>query len=342
MSYSKKLEFANFTCKFGESLKLLDLFQEIVFPALKEGNFSRTLRGTDYFFINTHLLTVRNYTNNAEDLVLAGRLVKNTKLKREQIFRQGQGIIEDIDELESAPTAIFVLTLNNHRLLYMKEVAGAPDMKTFQSTCQKFLRDRHRVFIDDLYETSKFEREHNSDIEILTKKKLIEKYPFPELRITTLTDSTSLRNFVNQFKKIEEFTIKLLPTNNEDIDNDGFWAQLGDSKDRMGSKYATTKFGNKKDGLDQEEVYEQSNLATELANSSIKMKGTDHSGGALKGNNEDFQLTVNIDEISRQVGPATAQLYAEFLNQIQAGNITVPKETHNIIQKINALKQILP
>ena len=79
MSYVKKLEFANFTCKFGDRLKLLDLFSEVVFPAFKEGSFTRSLRGTDYFFLDTKLLTVRNHTKNTEDIVLAGRLVKNTK-----------------------------------------------------------------------------------------------------------------------------------------------------------------------------------------------------------------------------------------------------------------------
>jgi len=170
MSYLKKLEFANFTCKFGEHLKLLDLYKEVVHPSFIEGNFLRSLRGTDYFFIDTQLVKVRNYKSGAEDLVLAGRLVKNTKLKREQIFRQGQGIIEDKDELESAPTSFFVLTLNNHRLLYMREVAGAPDVKTFQATCQKFLRDRHRVFIDKKYEDNELDRKVNQDVEKIKKR----------------------------------------------------------------------------------------------------------------------------------------------------------------------------
>ena len=341
MSYLKKLEFSNFTCKFGEHLKLLDLFREVVYPSFKESSLIRSLRGTDYFFIDTQLLQVRNYTNNAEDLVLAGRLVKNTKLKREQIFRQGKGIIEDIDELESAPTSLFVLTLNNHRLLYMKEVAGAPDVKTFQATCQKFLRERHRFFIADKLKYNELKHKESPNVKKITKKKLVQKFPYPELRITTLTDPTSLRNFVNQFNKIEELTIKLLPTNNEDIDNDDFWSQLGDSKDRMGSKYVTTKFGNKKDGLEQDEVYEQSNSATELTNSAINMKGIDHSGGALKGNNENFQLAVEIDEISKNMTSATAQLYAEFLNQIKAGNISVPEDTFNTHQKINTFEENL-
>ena len=121
-----------------------------------------------------------------------------TKLRREQIFRQGEGIIEDVDELESAPTSFFVLTLNNHRLLYMREVAGAPNVKTFQATCQRFLRDRHRYFINKKYEDNESERENNPDVEKLTKMKIVQDFPYPELRITTLTDPTSLRTFVDQ------------------------------------------------------------------------------------------------------------------------------------------------
>ena len=344
MSYRKKLVFANFTCKFGDKFNLLDLFDNVVHPSFQSKNFSRPFKGTVYFFLDTKLLTLKNNVNGEDELVLAGRLVKNTKLKREQVYRSDEGIINDKRELESAPTSFFLLILSSHRLLYMKEVAGAPPLATFQSTCQNFLKRSHKSFIDREYDKNNAERSTNSTIKRITKKKLVLDYPYPILRITTLTDPTSLRSYVDQFEKIEELTIKILPTNDEDIDNDDFWNALGDCRERMGGKsYAETKFRNKADGLNQEEVYEQSSLASEHANSELKLKGKDSSGGNMRGNNDDFQLSVDISEDTKQknIGLTAQVLFSKFLEQIRIENIVVPKSAQSVIQKLIAICNLL-
>lgn len=323
MSYKKKLEFANYTCKFGEELNLLDLFEEVVWPSFSGREYIRTIKGCEYFFLDTFLLKLNDSDQKEPIISIAGKLVKNAKLKREQIYRVGQGIIEDRDELETAPTALFVLILNNHRLLYLKEVAGAPDIEAFRSTSQTFLNECHRKFIKRIHEASKV-GEENPESARITKREMIEKYPFPELRVTTLTDPTSLETYIEQFERIEELTIKLLPTNNEDINMDGFWKSLSNTRFRMGSKYASTRFANKTDGLEKTEVYNQSETASRLANSDIKINGQDHDGGTLKGSNHDFQLTVELDDVSKNVPAASKTLYAEFERQRKRDGIRVP------------------
>ena len=324
MGYKKKLEFANYTLVFGDNLKLLDMFKDVVYPSFVNNNNTRYFKGTNYFFIDVTLTPIYDQSNKEIiDMILSGRLVKNTKLRREQIYRKDKGIIHDEDELETAPTSLFALTLKNHRLIYLKEVAGAPDIKTFQTTSQKFLSNQHRIFIDKQYEVRK-----QIEAKKVTKTQLVNEYPYPDLRITTLTDSKSLREFVDKFYLIEELTIRLLPTNNEDIDNDGFWNHLNETRSRMGSINVTTRFNNKTDGLDQEEVYRQTE---------INMRGIDHSGGTLSGDNETFQLAVEIDDISSDMKTATKQLYNAFINQISTGSISLGNVSRSTLSKLNSI-----
>ncbi|MGR5367346.1 hypothetical protein [Photobacterium damselae] len=88
MSFVKRLEFGNYTLKFGEKKVLLDMFDEIVMPSFWEMKYVRKLGdSSEYFFLDTELITL---DDNVEEPVLGitGRIVKNTKLKRDQIFKE--------------------------------------------------------------------------------------------------------------------------------------------------------------------------------------------------------------------------------------------------------------
>ncbi|WP_217267768.1 MULTISPECIES: hypothetical protein [Halomonadaceae] len=150
MSFVKKLEFGNYTLKFGEDKVLLDLFSEVVMPSFHEMKYVRRIKDKgEYFFIDTKLLTLDD--SSVHPVVgIAGRIVKNTKLRREQVYRTQGGIIEDKSELETAPSSTFLLILNTHRLVLCKEVPGAPTIQNFQSTSQYCLKQRHGEFINEI------------------------------------------------------------------------------------------------------------------------------------------------------------------------------------------------
>ena len=201
MAYTKKIEFANFTCTFGEKLVLLDMFDDVIYPAFKEKKHSRPIRGSEYFFLDTQLVKIKDNKGKV-NIGVAGKIVKNTKLKREQVFKEGIGIIEDHDELESAPTSMFVLILNNHRLIYVKEVSGAPGMDAFRATCLKFFKNEHKEFIHRVWQHNQDARKNDKSIKPLTKIRLVQKYPYPELRITPLTDGQELNSLLINFLKL--------------------------------------------------------------------------------------------------------------------------------------------
>jgi len=336
MAFKKRLEFGNFTLTFGSQKVLLDLFEEVVMPSFHEMKYTRQLKGKgEYFFIDTQVLKLGLDDNNSPIFGLFGRIIKNTKLSREQIFNRDKGLVADKDELETAPSSVFLLILNNHRLIFCKEVPGAPTIQNFESTCSLFLRKSHTSFIKKLVDQNKSDVKQKG-IKRITKKTFLEESPFPNLRITPLSDKETLQNFVDRFQKLEKVSIKLLPTNNEDIDNDDFWNNLDQTRQNMNSKNARLEFSNS-EGLDKSEAYDQSQTASALANSSIKFSGYDDDGDSLRGNNEDFNLTVVVDELSSNSERASNTLFREFSRLVKGEVITLPLVARTTVDKLTRL-----
>jgi hypothetical protein len=332
--FLKKLEFGNYTLRFGEKKVLLDLFEEVVMPSFHEMRYVRHLKDKgDYFFLDTKLVVLDD-SPETPVLGIAGRIVKNTKLKREQIYRPEGGIIEDRSELETAPSSTFLLVLNNHRLILCKEVPGAPTIQNFQSTSQYCLKKRHKEFLEGIYEEEKNKREEDPELDRVTKKSLYEKFPVPILRITPLSDKESLKAFVNRLEHIDKVTIKLLPTNKEEIDNDDFWSDFGRRRDQMNSKNAKVEFANAQEGLDKNEVYDQASSASSRGNSDIKFKGYDAQGDTIRGSNEDFNLTVELEELPRDAERAAREKYNQFNHLVRSNVISVPEVAAGVINKV--------
>ncbi|WP_217267769.1 MULTISPECIES: DUF4747 family protein [Halomonadaceae] len=177
----------------------------------------------------------------------------------------------------------------------------------------------------------------NPDIERVTKKSLLIKYPPPDLRVTPLSDKESLRSFVNRLQHIDKLTIKLLPTNKEEIDNDDFWVDLGRRREEMNSSSAKVDFSNTKEGLNGDKVYEQAKSASSFGNSELKFKGYDAQGDTIRGSNEDFSLTVEMDSLPRSAELAGKQKYLQFLSLVGDGVISLPKVHEGVIQKLKAI-----
>ena len=338
MAFTKKLEFGNYTLKFGEDKVLLDLFHEVFMPSYQEMNYIRNLKGKgEYFFLDTKLIKLEDNPKTPV-LGIAGRIVKNTKLKRDQIFRaEDGGLIEDKRELETAPSSTFLLILNTHRLIFCKEVSGAPTIQNFQSTSQYCLKKRHKEFIQEKYTSAQNKESDISEGERVTKKSLLKTFPNPLLRITPLSDQESLKDFVSKLDHIDKVSIKLLPTNREEIDNDDFWSDLGRRREKLNSKAARVEFSNPAEGLEGDEVYEQAKSASGLGNSEVKLKGYDEHGDTITGSNDDFSLTVELEALSRDPERAAAVKYSYFKNLVTEGVIKLPSLADDVMTKITRI-----
>ncbi|WP_277373961.1 hypothetical protein [Pseudomonas sp. AA-38] len=337
--FSKRFEFGNYTLNFGDQKVLLDLLEEIVAPSFHEMKHIRTIKNRgQYFFIDTKVVRLGE-EKEGPILGIAGRIVKNTKLKRDQIFRNG--IVEDKSELETAPSSTFLLILNNHRLIFCREVPGAPTLQNFQSTSHFCLRQEHKAYIERQFNENEAARDENPELKKISKRALLEKTPYPTLRITPLSDSQGLRDFVNRFSQIDKLSIKLLPTNKEEIDNDEFWADFGRRRESMNSNAARVEFSNPQEGLDRRSVYTQAQAASNLGNSEVDFKGHDVHGDTIKGNNEDFSLSIEVEDIPKNPEKAAIIKYKEFQRLVKEGIIALPKLHKETWAKIKALTKRL-
>ncbi len=151
MSSGRQVSFANFICKFGDK-NLLDVAEDIVLPAfLNCENFEpRGYSDTRYFFYQTTLLNLGNKRKPV--LAVAGRFIKDTTLRSEQVFERGRGLVRKVGSLDSAPSAIFVLILNTHKLIYCPETAHSPAISSFRSTVYNYIRQSQKKFIQEEYD----------------------------------------------------------------------------------------------------------------------------------------------------------------------------------------------
>ena len=94
--FKKKIEFGNYTLTFGKDKVLLDYLSEIVMPSFLEMKYTKKFKDTEYFFLDTELIKLGN--NKEPILAIKGKIVKNTKIKRHQIFENGS-IVDDKKEL---------------------------------------------------------------------------------------------------------------------------------------------------------------------------------------------------------------------------------------------------
>ncbi|MCY4503883.1 MAG: hypothetical protein OXE57_20330 [Alphaproteobacteria bacterium] len=196
--------FANFICRFGKEKVLLDYIEEIVIPAFTRDTYVRSYgQHTHYYFYNVELVRL-DEIGDIPILGLAGQFVKDTELTRHQVLDEEQGLVHDEQTLQSSPSAFFVLVLNHHRLVYLPETPYAPDFVSFEATAKRFLRNRHKEYISELYSRS---RNANSRV---TKKALYEEHPSPTLDVIPLTGQDDIREFLGQYKTLKRIEFRLV------------------------------------------------------------------------------------------------------------------------------------
>ncbi len=346
----KQVSFANFICKFGEEKNLLDVAEQIVLPAFLEcSNLSpRSYEDTTYFFYQTSLLNFGSAS--APLLAIAGRFVKDTTLRREQIFTPGRGLVKTSGKLDSSPSAIFVLLLNSHKLIYYPETAHSPSLSSFRSTAYSYIRQSQNKFIDEEYLRQKYHR--NSLIEFgaeapsrVTKRQLWDEYPFPSLEVVPIPSALSLSDFVRRYKQLSSISLRVLQTNSE-LDNSNLLKAIRKTGGQLGAKNSQiTHSAGENKGLDKNEAIDQLKAIALDGNVDVKLSGKDQSGNKLIGNNDEFKLRVTIDEVSSDVKVAALQLNNVLDKEIANSNIKLATDldtikTEQIIKRIAKARNV--
>jgi hypothetical protein len=320
MRFKTRVEFVNYTLNFGSEKVLLDAFREIVEPSFASQKYIRRTSTASWFFMDVTLIALDS-SQDVPVLGLAGRFVKKTKLKRTQVLTSDNQLKEDQRELDSAPSSIFLLILNNHRLLFCKEMPDAPDINNFLKTSEHCLRKAHADHI-------------NREVEKLDLSTLIERQevrklfeydiPYPSLRITPLLDGEELTGFIDRFSIINRLTVKLLKTNKDEIDNDDFWESIEKKKEEINGDSVKIEISSTTHSLNKEVVRGEAISAGAYANSDISIIGYDMQGGDLSGDNNDFSLKSEIENLSKNIEIAAKQMFSKLTNMIHDNIISIP------------------
>ena len=319
---SLNMEMGNLICRFGNKKVLLDLIEEVVLPCFLDKGLIRRYAQTSYFFHEAELVTFKK-ENEPSSLGVVGRYIKDTTLESEQIFEDGKGLIKSNDSIRSSPSAIFLLILDNHRLVYVKETKNAPPKESFRTTLQGFLRTKHKQFIDQEYKRLEELREEDPSSKKVTKKSLYESIPRPTLELIPLTSEESIEQFIKKYRLLRTVEIALSDRNDE-IDNDDFFEELQKRKDAIGSKKTAIRHNNSK-GLNKEEAVSEIADATGQGNQSVKLIGIDDEGDVLRGNNEKFQIRKPLSGLSNELGKAANQLFKSYEGLVKDGLVKVPE-----------------
>lgn len=314
MARQSYLEIANFICKFGEKKVFADLFDEVIVPAY-QSNLHRKRRETSFFFLDVD--DVELVAKDPNSRAIVGRLVKETELHRVQVFDASSGkLVPDERSLPTAPSSIFALLHNSHRLLYVREQSDSPSIAQFSGTSRVFIRRMHLNYINDEHATSK---QQPGDRRI-TKKSLLTDIPIPDIEVVPIFSTESLATFVNRYKELQVMRIAIAETNNE-VDNTEFFRQLRESKKETNSHKSVVEHRNPK-GLKKSAVIDQLKPAAQ-GNALIKLRGVDGSGDKLIGNNENFNVRVPIAKTAANPIAVAKSLFAEFNKLVRKGVVTL-------------------
>ena len=315
-----QIEIGNLVVKFGEHLNLLDMLAEVVAPAFFDPTLKRIYSETSYLFYKPAFIDI------GAEPVIAGRLVKDTVLERQQLLVDGE-LEEASGTLPSSPSSLFVLLLGCHRLLFVREHRGSPSMDNFRTTLSRFLKKCHRDF---LQAKARVTDPETGDKPVM--RKLVEKYPYPSVDLTPLGSQDSIQSFLNKFKRIETVTAHLLETNSE-VDNDGMFKSLRAAQTRIKSRRTSLHYENKKQGLNAAETEQQLTVLSKQGNHSMRVTGVDVGGEKLEGNNDSFKVKIPITNLPDDLAGASTELIRHFDGLKRNTSITVPESDPAAIQK---------
>jgi hypothetical protein len=322
--------FANFILRFGKE-ELIDYAETILIPALTDDTLVRKYgTRTAYRIYKGRVVRLDKDTANPT-IAIIGQFIKQTELVRYQVFKRGEGAVPDEATLASAPSSFFVLMLNNHRLIYFPETPDAPDLTSFKATMKRFISDRHRDYIDELYTRAK------DDGEPSTKMTLREQHEPPTLEIIPLTGKDSIAAFVNQFKVLKTIEFRIVKPNAE-LEGYEVFRQLREISDGLKSSDTRLRTSNP-DGLDKTKSKKTINEATEQGNQEVTLDGVDQDGNKLKGNNDEFKISAPVSKVPVAKLTLAKRLFSIFEGLVAKGVIKVGPQSDTVTEVVNGLAE---
>ncbi len=306
------VQFANLSIRFGDK-ELLD-YKELVSGAFLKDTYVRKYGRSVYHFFETKMGLVDE--NDPMSLAIWGKLVKETTLEREQYFDEGK-LIQDPQELESAPTSFFVFFVADHRLAFIPETKFAPTLGNLETTVRRFVKEEYGRWAKAYY------NEVKATDKSYTWKKFGDEHPSPMISLVPLTAQENIETFVGRFSRIDSLTVYVV-RRNQDMDGGALFQALVKKSEKMEASSARFVVnGEKGEGLDKDNTSQFVSETTEGGYERVYLRGEDENGDTLKGTNEDFKLTSDLNLEGLSLSEKVRQMYYAYLANKKAGTIRV-------------------
>lgn len=322
--------FANFVCHFGNDKVLLDYAKEIVIPALTNTSLERRHgKETSYLINDAEVLNLGS--DERPICAISGRFIKNTVLRRHQVFDREKGIVQDSQSMSSAPSAVFLLILNNHRLIYFPETPYAPDIIAFQATARKFISESYVDYLKKL-QLAALGEGHPIAMAALKRK-----HGQPLLNIIPFSNDKTIEMFLSQYSKLQRIEFELVKPNQE-IDGSSIWRQWRSYNDELQPDKTVVRT-EKAEGFDLGEAGKQIADAAGAGNQRVRLRGRDVHNNILEGDNNDFRVSVPVSNPPTERRALAARLFETFVELLLSGTIQVDESPDDNQDKILKLYQ---
>jgi len=318
--------FANFILKFGDH-DLIDYLDEVVVGAFTDDALVSNRRGSSFYFLEVELVEL---DPNKGNWAIAGRFVQDTMLRRTQVYKEGQGLVHDEATLQSCPSAFFVLTLDDHRLIYFAETAYAPPIASFKATITAFIKRKHLAFVDRQHAEA-----NKNDDQIVTRKQLTELHPTPSLSIIPLTNKEGIEEFLARYSVIRKVEI-IVHKPNREVDAADAVANIQALRKQLGSDKAKLSL-TETEGLDHEGTKEVLEDITDSPNIDTTVSGLDQAGDKLQGSNEDFSVRADVDLAQLETPNMARRLFAKMEQLRERGVLRLPDPRPEIRRRVQQI-----
>lgn len=330
-TFKQTAEFSNFICHFGNK-DLLDCIDEIVLPTFTTANRVRVFGASKYFLLNVSLVKIGDEPDSQPAIV--GRFVVDTEITRSQVFKDGQ-LVDSPRTMETAPSSVFALLLDNHKLLYAKEVPGGPGIAAFRTTLEILLNRRRLEYINGLYLNAK--RLHALEQGPKLGRSIFnEAIPKADLSIVPLLGETGMNEFLSRFSVLKELQIRVLKPNSE-IDNDGLFDDLQKARENVNAE-STTLVHRNSEGLEKIQAAKQAAPAMH-GNAIVKFVGLGPNSEKFSGSNEDFKVVSQPLSLPENPIEAGKSMLTVFKGMLRDGLIRIADGavSPEHISKLNSL-----
>lgn len=222
MNEEKNMQFANFNITYGENeVPMLTYFEELIYPVFTSG-YVRKNRKTEYPQFSFSDIEIKELLG---EYVLVGNYIKNTQYSVNTKMDNGK-LVDSPSEIPTAPYSRFIIFLNNHRMVLVKNEPYSPDVRSFEATMRDFLK--------------RYIKEKNDAIEDPKGK-----FPMAHVNIVDMPLTEDIDKILRGTKKIQWIKLRFFPLNN-DINPIPIADAIDREKVALGSNTANVIFNSPK------------------------------------------------------------------------------------------------